>query len=319
MTTLDGTHCSLHIMAMKTNIHCRLPLVVALLMAVAIGSLSGCQSKQSENGADTDLGILFQVKLRNQFDIFRTRTEGVYPDSVVIYPNDVVQPIWSPDRTRFVFAGARDDRFDLAIADSNGANMRFLTSDTANNFNIASWFPDGNKIVFASDREGTMDIYALNLEEPGVARIVGGPDAEWHPIITPDGRRMLFVSDRTGRPRIWVMDFPTNQQVLVMPPDSMTAEFEPAISPDGKFLAFSRATKDVEGFDIFLYNLVDETLEQLTTDPAMDRWPRFSRDGTQILFHSLRTGTPALHVYDRATKTVRVLNTGAVNSSFGDW
>jgi Tol biopolymer transport system component len=75
----------------------------------------------------------------------------------------------------------------------------------------------------------------------------------------------------------------------------------------------------VEGFDLFLYDLVNDSLEQLTSHPAMDRWPRFSRDGTQILFHSLRTGTQGLYIYDRATKTIRAVNTRTVNAAFGDW
>ena len=307
-----------HIENMKNITSIALRLLGAPALVLVLVSSSGCQTKQP---ADAGLSILFQVKIRTDYDIYRLRTEGAYPDSVVVLPGDAVLPIWSPDRSKFVFSHFRDGHFDIAIANADGSNRRYLTADTADDVNIASFFPLGNRVVFSTNRNGNLDLYTVNVDGTGLAPLVTDSSNEWHPIVTPNGQLVVFSSDRTGIPRLWVLDIVSRKQQSVMPPDTMTAEFEPCISPDARFLAFSLVTrgKDPKNFDIAVYDLVEKTARVVIDDPAMDRWPRFSRDGKKILFFSNRTGTNALYVYDRVARTTRALNTGTVNSSFGDW
>lgn len=296
---------------------CRWRLVIAALLVPMLGLACSTETGPPE----PELEILFQVRLRAQYDVLCLKTEGVYPDSVGVLAGEVVLPIWSPDHSKFVCSNVRNGHFDVAVIDADGANVRYVTADTADNFNIASWFPSGDSIVFATNRNGNLDIYLTPLDSIALTPLVTDSSNEWHPVVTPDGRRMLFVSDRTGRPRIWALDFVRNTRGMAFRPDSLTADFEPAISPDGRYLAYSRVVHgdDPGNFDIVVYDLIDNVADLIITDPAMDRFPRFSRDGSYILFHSNRTGTNALYIYDRATRTTRPVNTGTVNSSYGDW
>jgi len=306
-----------HIAIMKTSTSSWPQLAVSVILVFVLGSSCSRQAKQPDPG----LNILFQVKLKNQYDVYRLKTEGVYPDSAAVVDGDAVQPIWSPDRSQFVFSNYRNGHFAIAIADADGSNLRYLTADTADNINIASWFPSGDKIVFSSNRLGNLDIFSIKTDGTQLIPLVTDSSNEWHPIVMPNGKRMLFVSDRTGRPRIWGLDFARGARRMILPPDSLSFDIEPCISPDGRVLAYCRVVggKDSQNFDIALYDLVTKTSTLITTDPAMDRWPRFSRDGSRILFHSNRTGTNALHVYDIRRRTIRPLNTGTINSSYGDW
>ncbi len=271
--------------------------------------------------ANSELDILFQVKLKNVYDIYRLTTIGKYPDSVAVYPLDVVQPIFSPDRSQFVFAHERNGHYDLAIANVDGSNLRYLTADTADNFNIASFHPDGQSIVFSTNRNGNLDIYSMKIDGSELTPVITEPSNEWHPIFASQGTRLIFNSDQTGRPRIWVRDFAKGITRMVIPLDTLSADIEPAISPDNRFLAYTkiRRTENGSNFDIVIFDLVENKAEQITTEPAMDRWPRFSPDGQRLLFHSNRTGVNALYIYDRETKTTKPINTGTVNSAFGDW
>ena len=302
---------------MKTRGCIVLRLLGALVWVLVLVSSSGCQTKQP---ADTGLSILFQVKIKTNYDIYRLRTEGVYPDSVAVLPEDAVQPIWSPDRSKFVFSHHRNGHFDLAIADADGSNRRYLTADSANDINVASFFPTGDRVVFSTDRNGNLDLYTINTDGAGLTPLVTDSSNEWHPVVTPNGKLVVFVSDRTGVPRLWVLDLARAGQQLVMAQDTMTAEFEPCISPDARFIAFSMVKRtDPKNFDIAVYDLVEKKAKIVIDDPAMDRWPRFSKDGSKILFYSNRTGTNALYIHDRVNRTTRALNTGTINSSFGDW
>lgn len=302
----------------KTHFVRQRQLNVALV--VLLTGLS-CGSPAPTPRSDSALDILFQVRLHEQYNILCLKTEGVYPDSVCVLPDEAVTPVWSPDHTQFVFSHERNRHFDLAISDADGGNLNYLTSDSADNFNIASWFPSGDSIVFSTNRNGNMDLYTVHVDGSGLAPIVADSANEWHPVITPDGRRMVYVSDITGRPRIWALDFASGKNVMVFKPDSLTAEFEPAISPDGLYLAYSRVIRgdNPRNFDIVVYDLVKNVADLIIVDPAMDRYPRFSRDGKKILFHSDRTGVNALYIYDRETRTTRPPNVGTVNSAYGDW
>ena len=67
-----------------------------------------------------------------------------------------------------------------------------------------------------------------------------------------------------------------------------TDDYSPAISPDGKWLAF--ASNRLQNAELYLMNLTTRTLQQLTHTDELDEYmPAFSPDGTSIAFVSERT------------------------------
>jgi Tol biopolymer transport system component/tRNA A-37 threonylcarbamoyl transferase component Bud32 len=65
---------------------------------------------------------------------------------------------------------------------------------------------------------------------------------------------------------------------------------DPALSPDGKLLAFASDRAGQGSLDIWLKQIGGGDPIRLTTDPATDRSPSFSPDGTRIVFSSSRQG-----------------------------
>jgi Tol biopolymer transport system component len=93
------------------------------------------------------------------------------------------------------------------VFDQPGATPRRLTTDPGLDYNPAI-SPDGRWIVFTSERNGSPDLYALDLQKPAVPRqLTKSPAMEDAAAFSPDGRRLLFVSTESGNPDIWVMPF----------------------------------------------------------------------------------------------------------------
>src|SRR5205085_8105899 len=59
--------------------------------------------------------------------------------------------------------------------------------------------------------------------------------ADWAPAVAPDGRTLAFVSRRDGRPRIWLRELASGEEVaLTSGPDDA-----PRFSPEGSALLFA--------------------------------------------------------------------------------
>lgn len=68
------------------------------------------------------------------------------------------------------------------------------------------------------------------------------------------------------------------------------SDFDPDVSPDGRWLAFA-STQHRLTSDIYLKPVRGSTVTQLTNDPAHDLMPSFSPDGARVAFASNRTGS----------------------------
>ena len=74
-------------------------------------------------------------------------------------------PLWmrypaiSPDGNTIAFSY----KGDIFTVGANGGQARQLTTNPAHDY-MPVWSPDGSKIAFASNREGSMDIYIVDAQ-----------------------------------------------------------------------------------------------------------------------------------------------------------
>jgi Tol biopolymer transport system component/DNA-binding winged helix-turn-helix (wHTH) protein len=76
--------------------------------------------------------------------------------------------------------------------------LQRVTFDAANLSRNASWSPDGQWIVFASDRSGNTDLWKQRIGDPDPVRLTTTDASESQPEWSPDGHSIVFRSERDG-------------------------------------------------------------------------------------------------------------------------
>ncbi len=125
----------------------------------------------------------------------------------------------------------------LFIAGADGANERPLLGSPDLDYD-PSFSPDGNTIVFTSERAGSADLFRVNADGSRLERLTDDPAYDDQAALSPDGRQLVFVSTRDGGyPRLWILDI-TSRRVKALTSGS-GPDFRPSWSPDGSWIAFA--------------------------------------------------------------------------------
>jgi Tol biopolymer transport system component len=147
------------------------------------------------------------------------------------------------------------------------------------------------RIVFESNRDGNLEVYKMNADGTGVARMTQNAAADTMPSISPDGLRVAFTSDRDGNREIYVMGI-NSANIMRLTTNTATDE-QPAWSPDGTKIAYtSYVTGNAE---IFVMNADGTGKANVTNNTAADTAATWSPDGTQIAFTSTRAGNAEIY------------------------
>lgn len=164
------------------------------------------------------------------------------------------EPRISPDGAR-VIVGVRADTSDLWMYDSERRTYVRLT-ETGDNF-AAIWTPDGQAVVFSSNRAGPSNLYHLPIGTVDGAVAMSHNVCEQVPgSWTPDGNELLFTEyDAQSGVGLWRLDRHGHAHRLMR---SRFNEYTPALSHDGQWLAYtSDASGTAEVYVVRFPDLVD--------------------------------------------------------------
>ena len=163
-------------------------------------------------------------------------------------------PAWSPDGQSLCFIVNRDGTNNLAIANSDGSGIRFLThNQDFTQLYRPQFSPQGHRILFGlfrgeSSQGENRDVAIISTDGSGFKYLVRSSFDDRDPCWTPDGRGIIFSSDRTGIFNLYHLSLDTDN--LSQLTNLLGGSFLPSISPDGKSIAYS--FYDSQGYSIYL-------------------------------------------------------------------
>ncbi|MCB0595011.1 MAG: TolB family protein [Lewinellaceae bacterium] len=162
---------------------------------------------------------------------------------------------------------------------------RNLTNHPGND-RYASYSPDGQWIVFESDRNGRWDIFLMDAEGGQLSQLTDLPAGCRRPSWHPNGRKVLFESTRNGATALFEIHTDGSGQKELLRLDTETdAGLFARYAPDGSRIAY--ALKESEtNFNLYLYSIVEDRSTALFTDEYRNVYPQWHPSGKEILFFS---------------------------------
>lgn len=179
-------------------------------------------------------------------------------------------------------------------------------------------------IAFTSLRNGSAQIYTMNIDGSNQARLTQTTSNDDHPKVSPDGSRIVFQSNRdnlsTGYQDIYVMNVDGANQTRLT--SDYYTDNRPVWSPDGKKIAF-QSLRNGSTYQVYVMNADGTNQVNITNSASSDGLPAWSADGTRIAFTSDRDrpGVPSIYVMnaDGSNQVRLTYSTGSVKDEQPAW
>jgi WD40 repeat protein len=175
--------------------------------------------------------------------------------------------------TRFDYAKETTPEQSLWLYDlRSGAQKQLLGTDA--HPRTVRFHPDGKSVLVSSDRAGPVNVWDVPIDGGAPTQVTFGAGPDVSPDISSDGTTLVFHVDVTSIPLFEVpLDGSPPRRLMTTLDDAGM----PAVSPDGRFLAYARSRG--AHVNIVLRSLA--TGEERSLGDG--NWPRFDRSGQHVL------------------------------------
>ena len=186
----------------------------------------------------------------------------------------------SPDGTRLATRVTDDEGgWDIYIYDIARNNFTQLTFHDAQEC-CPIWTPDGERVVFTSDRDGPLNLYLKNADGTGeVERLTESDESQDPQAWSADGDTLVLWSN--GDLHTWSSDSaPTSTPLFQTEFEEDTA----SVSPDGRWIAYG--SNENGNFDVYVQPFPDVDGGKWKVSTQGGRHPMWSPDGSELFYVS---------------------------------
>ncbi len=221
---------------------------------------------------------------------------------------------------RLLMTCLRSGNAEIFCFDPYTGDAKNLTRSFVSHQRYPYWSPDGQHIVFTSDRSGSYNLFVMARDGSGLRQLTHFPAPEV----------VYFPSWQAGRDEIVFGVAAEPARMLAIRPDGsgmreLGPGRDPHLSPDGRQVAFTRRLSG--GYTVFLLDLETGAERQLTTheNEIGAVTPTFSPDGRHILYSDTVGGRLEIFCVEVSSGEIRQMTsfgqfaTSAAWSPDGAW
>ena len=192
----------------------------------------------------------------------------------------------SPDGTRLAVKAFSGGNYDIWIKQlEEGGPFSRLTRDESEE-RMPRWSPDGRLVTFLSSRGGSMDVWQRRADgtgaeellydsEPELAQGFWSPGGEWLVLRTTTGTGV------GGRDILAVRPGVDSVALRLLAEDY--DEVAPAISPDGRWIAYG--SNETGSYEVFVRPFPEVESGKVQVSNAGGSQPLWSRNGNELYYH----------------------------------
>jgi len=212
--------------------------------------------------------------------------------------------------TRIAYVVKRGTRYELQIADADGANEQAMLVSNEPIISPA-WSPDGKRIAYVSFQNKKPIVYVQDIEVPKQRIVANFKGSNSAPAWSPDGSRLAVALTRDGTSQLYLINPDgSNLQRLTR---SFAIDTEPFFSPDGRWIYF---TSDRGGSpQIYRMPASGGDAERITFEGGYNVSPRVSPDGGSLAYIARNSGRFQATLLDLATRQSLTLTDSDLDES----
>jgi TolB protein len=204
--------------------------------------------------------------------------------------------------TRIAYVVKRGNRYELQIADADGAGEETALASFEPIISPA-WSPDGRRLAYVSfeNKKPVVYVHSLLDGKRHVAANFRGSNSA--PAWSPDGKTLAVTLSREGGSQIFLVN-PDGSGVRRITTSS-AIDTEPRYSPDGKWLYF---TSDRGGSpQIYRMPATGGEPQRVTFEGSYNVSPRPSPDGRTLAYITRNSGRFQVALQDLANRQVQII------------
>jgi len=251
-----------------------------------------------EGGEPRKVDVTIRTQNVNNSDKFITINGGVNEMAI------------SPDGKEMAFVA----RGEVFVTSVDGSLTKRITN-TPESEAFVTFSPDGESVVYASERDGRWSIYQTRKvrdEEPFFyaatlleeEELVNTDVDNYLPSFSPDGKKLAFIADRRT---LRVMNMESKDTVDLMTPEDLFHMSDGdkyfTWSPDSKWLLFDWS-KVLHNSEVLLLAADGSERINLTESGYYDSTPKWMNDGKQMIWFSNRDGLKSYATSGRSERDV---------------
>lgn len=226
---------------------------------------------------------------------------------------------------RIVFTCTRREINHICMVSPRGGPVSLLTAERAHDY-YPTFSPDGNMILFASNRGGSFNLYLKLLQSDILTRLTDGPGEISSSAFSADGSLIAFASSLDGQPAdLWLMTREGGNPRLLYDGSGNIAS--PAWSPNGASIAFVMSQPETPGmYEVYILELVSGEVSSVTNGRLVGAGGSvdWSPDGRFLVFFAGSPGDNEIIRYEIPTGEFLQLTSGGNNaapafSPDGEW